>query len=309
MGRAPAEPAYARALAFKAWEIEEYYDRWVSRPVGALAARAGRAMGASPNQMTVLATLVGVAGGTLQYDTRTAAAGFLLLIAHGILDSADGQLARWTGQSSDLGRVLDGASGYVTHVVMYAAIAAGFVARGGTPAIWVAAAAAGASTIAHAQLYDYHRGAYIDAVLKGKATKTAGVKAVRSKTAAAKGRLALADRILRGYEAVQRRLVGPHLQVEAALASRAPDGELAEADRDAYRRAFYRRVCGWNLFGDNTRRFALGACALLMHPEWYFAFVLFVANAALVMVWRWQASADRAFLRALASPAPDRAGR
>ena len=68
---------------------------------------------------------------------------FALLILHGIIDSADGQLARMTGQVTELGRVLDGVGGYVTHVAIYLAIAADFfiAARPAPMSFWMVLAA------------------------------------------------------------------------------------------------------------------------------------------------------------------------
>ena len=67
----------------------------------------------------MLAAVVGVAGGGCLRGRGSAWLGIGLLVLHGIVDSADGQLARMTGQTSEFGRVLDGVSGYVTHVAIY----------------------------------------------------------------------------------------------------------------------------------------------------------------------------------------------
>ena len=66
----------------------------------------------TPIQLTLLGMLIGIAGGALLYGERLGFLAFALLIIYGIIDSADGQLARMTGQVTELGRVLDGVSGY-----------------------------------------------------------------------------------------------------------------------------------------------------------------------------------------------------
>ncbi len=282
----PIDSTFRRRLAFKAYEIEEAYDIYVSRPLGGLIACGARAAGLSPNQVTVAGAVVGVVAGLLFYDVAWGGLGFTLLLVHGIVDSADGQLARLTGRTSELGRMLDGAAGYVTHVVLYAAIAAGTVAAGGTPAVWLLAVAAGVSTIAHAQMYDYHRTAYIDVVLKGRVPRPNAGRRAPSWVRA----------VLRAYDASQRLLVGDHAQVEAALARRAAGGPVPDAERERYRQRFYTLVRGWNALGDNGRRFAVGVAAIAGRLTWYFWFEAIVMNLVLAGLWTWQRRADRLFL-------------
>ena len=155
------------ALAFKAYEIEELADVYFFRPLGAVAAVAARSLGLTPNQLTFAGGAVGMAAGALLYDERLGLMAFALLIVHGIVDSSDGQLARMTGQTSEVGRILDGIGGYATHVAVYVAILAGYVSRGGSLSIVGWAALAGAANAAQAQLYEYHRTSYITIVLKG----------------------------------------------------------------------------------------------------------------------------------------------
>jgi phosphatidylglycerophosphate synthase len=279
----------ASGLAFKALEIEELADVYFFRPLGMILARAARALRLSPTQVTLVGAAVGVAGGALLYQPRFWLLAFALLILHGILDSSDGQLARMTGQVSELGRLLDGAGGYITHFAIYAALIAGVLAKGGSQAIvWLAAAAALANVV-HAQMYDYHRTAYARIVIKGQAVSGGSILAPPGRFAAA---------IIRGYEAIQARLAGAHTQVERVIAARSLNGlVVTDEDRARYRSCFYWPVRGWNLFGDNTRFYAIGALAWLQRPEWFFTFLLLPMNAALALVWLWQLRADRRFLR------------
>lgn len=274
------------ALAFKAYEIEELADVYFFRPLGALIAHAARFLRLTPNQLTVAGGAVGIAAGALLYDERLGLVGFALLMLHGIVDSSDGQLARMTGQTSELGRILDGIGGYATHAAVYVAIIAGYVSRGGRPSIAGWAVLAGAANAAQAQMYDYHRTSYITIVVKGRSPREegAGVDA------------AWALRLFCGYLWLQRRLIGLHGRVEAAIAGRSPGGAVSDHDRARYRAVFYRPVRGWNLLGDNTRFYAIGVLAWLHHLEWFFVLILLPMNVALGVLWCWQRRADRRFL-------------
>jgi phosphatidylglycerophosphate synthase len=280
----PAVPSHS--LAFKAYEIEELADVYFFRPLGAILARAARALGWTPTAVTVIGGLVGVLAGSLLYDERLGLAAFALLVVHSVLDSADGQLARMTGQTSEFGRTLDGLAGYVTFAAAYVAIAMGVMHRGGGPAIWIWTVAAGIANMVHAQMYDYHRSSYAAIAIKGAAT-------VQSADAVKPSAL---DELLRLYTHVQTRLVGLHGEVERAVARRSPDGRVSESDRARYRAAFYWPVRGWNFLGDNTRIYAIGVVAWLHHLGWFFLFVLGPMNVAFVLLWLWQRRADRRFL-------------
>ena len=271
------------ALAFKAYEIEELADVYFFRPLGAVAAVAARSLGLTPNQLTIAGGAVGMAAGALLYDERLGLVAFALLIVHGIVDSSDGQLARMTGQTSEVGRILDGIGGYATHVAVYVAILAGYVSRGGSLSIVGWAALAGAANAAQAQLYEYHRTSYLTIVLEGLAPHGD----------AARVDVVWVRRLFRAYVRLQRRLIGLHGRVEAAIAGRSPGGIVSDHDRSRYRALFYGPVRGWNLLGDNTRFYAIGVLAWLHHLEWFFAFILVPMNVALGVLWCWQRRADR----------------
>jgi phosphatidylglycerophosphate synthase len=283
-------------LAFKAYEIEEMADVYFFRPLGMVVARAACALRLTPTFVTVLAAIVGVTGGALLFDARLAFAGFALIILHSILDSSDGQLARMTGQVTELGRLLDGAGGYVTHVAIYVAILAASLTRGGGATVVIWAVLAAVANGAHAQMYDYHRSVYARVVMKRIARAGAGPA-----LPAAIGDLTTEGPhgLLASYERIQARLAGLHPTVEASIDGRSSRGIVRVEDRERYRAFFYWPVRGWNLLGDNTRFYAVGVLAWLQHLDWFFAFILLPMNAAFALLWLWQARADRRFLAGL----------
>ena len=274
-------------LALKSAEIEELTDIYFFRPVGLVVARAAKAVGLTPISLTLIGTIIGVAGGALLYDERLGLLAFGILIVHSIIDSADGQLARMTNRVSELGRVLDGLSGYATHVAIYLAIGLGLVHRGAHWPILVWMLLAGIATAIHAGMYDYNRHVYIGIVADARLPMHAP-RSVR-------------PRLLLIYLAVQRGIIGKHADVEAGLAARSVEGRIRDEDRARYREVFYPLVRGWNFLGDNTRFFAIGVLALVHRIDLFFAFVLVLMNAAFVILWLWQRNADRRFLAGLSS--------
>jgi len=273
-------------LACKAYEIEEIVDIYFFRRVGLVVAHGARLLRMTPNLVSVAAAAIGIAGGALLYDPQYAWLGFLGLVAYGVFDSADGQLARLTGQVSDLGRVLDGVAGYVTHIAIYVAIVAGVLHRGGSASIVWVAVAAGLCTIAQAQMYDYHRTLYARVVVQGRPPKDVDPVALGGILGALAG----------VYLAVQRALVGRHADVERAIRNRSSSGRVTDGDRQSYRREFYSLVRGWNVLGDNGRRFAIGILVLVHHVEWFCLVVLIPCNIMLAVLSLRTRQADDRFL-------------
>ena len=270
-------------LAFKAYEIEELADVYFFRPLGMVCARAARAVGLTPTIVTLIGAGVGIAGGALLYDQRFGLVGFAALVLHSVIDSADGQLARMTGQVTDLGRILDGVGGYLTHVAIFLAIAESMLDRYGVGMVAALVAGSAVSTILHAQMYDYYRASYARIVVKRE-------PASRAETSYGVARM---------YEALQRIVAGDHERVEAAIAARASNPAVEELDRLAYRACFYWPVRGWNAMGDNTRFYAIGVLAWTHRLDWFFGFVLLPMNALFAVLWAWQRRADRRFLEGL----------
>ena len=226
-------------LAFKSAEIEELSDVYFFRPLGWLVARAARRVATTPATLTIIGMVIGMVGGALLYDERFGLVAFAVLIFHSIIDSADGQLARMTGQITELGRVFDGVGDYVAHAAIYIAIAAGIINRGGSSSVLVWMLLAGLSNAIQSQMYDYHRTAYVTVMSEGRAPGHDPAKVP-----------SWIRWLYSGYLMMQRWLIGPHARVEAALAARSVNGRVREEDRARYRECFYRRAATGRSSGD-----------------------------------------------------------
>ena len=277
-----------QGLAFKAFEIAELADVYFFHPLGFICARLANSLRMTPTQVTVIGALIGVAGGALLFDEDLGLVAFALLIVHGIIDSADGQLARITGRITELGKVLDAGAGYVTHAAIYLAIAAGVLHRGGSRVILLWMVLAGIATIAQAQMYEYHRRAYSSVVGERCLPRHDPAKVAP-----------WLRRIMRGYLFIQRWFIGLHAEVDAALSRRSIAGVIPDQDRDRYQNHFYGPVRGWNLLGDNTRFYAIGVLGCFHRIDLYFAFILLPMNLAFLILWLWQRRAEQRFLASL----------
>lgn len=107
--------------SIKSAEAEDPIDLVFYRPLGFLLAKLGWTCRLSPTQITLAGMAVGVWAGVLfsQPTLLRLTIGTLLFLLSGILDSADGQLARISGQSTPFGLVVDGLCDNIVFISVY----------------------------------------------------------------------------------------------------------------------------------------------------------------------------------------------
>lgn len=110
--------------AYKSGDTEEFFDKIFTKPLGYLWARFFMKIGWTPNMVTICSMVIGFCGGCLFYfeSFKWNLIGVLLVIWANIYDSTDGQIARLTGNKSQLGRILDALSTSVWYVAIYLAL-------------------------------------------------------------------------------------------------------------------------------------------------------------------------------------------
>lgn len=152
----------------KSSDTEEFIDIHFYRPIGYRWAVFFHKLGVTPNQITIASIFIGMAAGICFYfeDIRVTLLGMFLLIWANSYDSADGQLARMTGQKSALGRILDGVCGDVWFAAIYIAIALRLQSEWGW-LIWALALTTGYFHSRQAAMADYYRNAHL-LFLKGR---------------------------------------------------------------------------------------------------------------------------------------------
>lgn len=113
----------------KSSETEDWLDLHVVRPFCYYLAVVFAKFDIHPNTVTIWSMIIGAASTVFFAAASFYYAGWwglsmnliaiLLLCAADILDCTDGQLARMTGKKSRLGRILDGAAGFVWFIPIY----------------------------------------------------------------------------------------------------------------------------------------------------------------------------------------------
>ncbi len=151
------------ALTYKSMDTEEWLDIYFNRPLGYIWALFFKKLHIHPNVVTIISILLGAFAGFLFYfqDWRYNLGGIVLLIWANHYDSADGQLARMTGQKTLWGRILDGFAGDVWFFSIYFFICLRLTPEWG---IWIWIVAAFSGFICHSKqcaLADYYRNIHL----------------------------------------------------------------------------------------------------------------------------------------------------
>lgn len=275
----------------KSADTEEWIDLLFYRPIGYRWALLFCKLGVTPNAITVASIFLGVAAGVLFYynDLLINVIGMCLLIWANMYDSADGQLARMTGQKSEIGRILDGVSGDFWFISIYAAICLRL-----TPEwsywIWILAAVTGLCHSKQAAMADYYRNIHLF-FLKGKAGSELDnymqQKEIYESLSWKKDFIRkLFLWFYKDYTRSQESLT-PAFQRFFALLQQRYGAVAPQEIRDEFRQGSLPLMKYTNILSFNTRVIALFISLLINEPWLYFVFELTVLNALLVyMIWR-----------------------
>lgn len=299
--------------------IEGLGDIYVIRPLGFLFVQLFRRTPVTPTMVSFLAVLAGWWTAWLYYRSNAAggipslgAAAVLTFLLHSALDSADGQLARVTGRTSELGRIVDGFCDSLAFLSIYVAIAVSTAQRLGEHQAALAAMAL-VATFTHSlqsSLTEFVRTLYLYAV-HGK--RDIVESDPRNIAAAARRQggffAALLHTLHLQYYRQQRAVLASTARLEALVVEtleRHPRrrGELARVYEGVQRPA----LKGWTLLAPNAHKVGMALAAFLPVAEgsfwgglgmgWYLVYDLLLNAVMGVLILR-QRSVDGKTMRAV----------
>jgi hypothetical protein len=280
---------YKRSL--KMVEVEELFDLYIYRPLAFLFVKLIYRTSLTPNQITLISMLFGIAGalciGTGDASVLPAAAA--LLIAYDVLDCSDGQLARLKQNGTRTGRILDGFADYIVSVGMYLAIAVAYAPRWEHPLLWwLLTALAGFSNAGHSILVDYYRNRFLDVMLRRTSTFEEDLEEFRREYEDLRARgTAPFDRFIigvyLGYSRLQRRLSSGKGELSF----------LATVDPARYYKANTRMLKFWLLLGPTSQLTFVIIAALLNSLETYVLLIFTVGNILALAFYIAQARINR----------------
>lgn len=250
---APGDRARA---TFKPRDVEELVDYWVNRPIASLLVQALAQLPITPNQVTLLSGMVGLSAGFLiavapidRLSCQMPLAGIALFLSI-LLDCADGQLARLRGQSSMVGRALDGYVDVIPTASVFFGFAV-FLYRAGFHPLYINALgwSAGYSMKWQAHSYDHAKNIYLSNVL-GPDAHSNPLPTRKDIEAERQARLREGDRvgalILRGFAHLTE---SQHRGWQKARMGLGRDRASTETERAEYRRLFRTNMRLWTFNG------------------------------------------------------------
>lgn len=283
-------------------EIEEVTNLYLIHPISRTLVTHFARWGVRPNTVSVLGMMLGGAAAAAYYAYvrwPMAVLGFLLMIGWHIMDGVDGQLARLTGQTSEIGKVLDGLCDYGTFALVYLSLALASAQVLGSW-VWIVAVLAGLSHAAQAGAYEFQRQSY-DFWVHGRASaRLVTPDVLRQELQGRTGMARLFGYLHLIYLRVQYRVAG----IDWALLTEL-DTLMREADneaqvREAYRAVQRRAVRRWSLLSSNYHTLAIFIACLAGSPLAYFLFEIVVLNTVFAGLRHMQAQRNRSLRSRLA---------
>jgi len=270
----------------KSMDTEEFIDIHFYRPIGYRWALFFNRLNISPNAVTIASIVIGVVAGICFYDTslKINLTGMLLLVWANSYDSADGQLARMSGKTSQFGRTLDGLCGIAWFVAIYAAISLRLFPTWGFW-IWILAAITGFFHGKQTEMADYYRNIHLY-FLKGKASsELVDSSTLQAKSATLSWKRNFIHKFSAYYYAMytkdQESWTPGFQQMMRLLREKFPE-EAPDHFRKAFREKSLPLMKYTNICSFNTRVIALFVALLINLPWLYFLFELTVLNAILI---------------------------
>ncbi|MEJ2613631.1 MAG: CDP-alcohol phosphatidyltransferase family protein [Ignavibacteriaceae bacterium] len=286
---------------FKSYDTEEFLDKIFYRPLGYVFALSSKQMGISPNTVTIISIIFGVAAGHLFfYQNMTLnIIGICFLIFAETLDSTDGQLARMTNFKSRFGRILDGFGGNIMFFSIYIHICIRVVIAGETSWIFLVAVLAGFSHSLQSAVADYSRNLYLYIIFdknKSELDKLNELYPVYNKflwknNFVKKFLMRVYINYTKEQEIFLQKTKNLFYFVQENFAYGIP-----EKIKEEYKALNKPMLKYHNILTTNTRMIALFILIFINKPEYYFLFELFVLNGLLVYVIFRQEAISRSLL-------------
>ena len=287
----------------KSQDTEEWIDLIFYRPIGYWWALFFRKLNVTPNTVTILSIILGMAAGIMFYftDLWINIIGMTLLVWANSYDSADGQLARMTGNFSRVGRILDGIAGDLWFITIYIAIFLRLMPEWSYQ-IWILGLTAGYFHIKQAAIADYIRNFHIMFVKGKKGSELDDSEKLREQVKRLTWKNNFIEKLFMifyiPYTKDQERWT-PRLQAfRETLTDKFGDNEPPAEFREDFREASKPMMKYTNILSFNTRVIALFISLLAGFPWAYFIFELTILNILLIyMLYKYGAICKRFDLR------------
>lgn len=262
--------------------VEEFLDLVLYRPLSFLLVKLVYPFPVTPNQLSVVAMLTGVAAG-FSFSRGTPGSfvlGGLLLALANAIDCSDGMLARIKQNGTLTGRIVDGVLDYVVAISMYVGFAIGLhhAQQMGLLVLpfspYLMGSIAGASNVVSSGITDHFRNRYLTYVYGKETLPLVEMRTFREEMA----RLKKA-----GGHYLDRLMIWIYLvYTQGQMGNPKP---IARYDAKQYKSLNRWLVVVWNLIGPTTHISMLVVSALLYRPMIFFVYGIVFCNALILLLY------------------------
>lgn len=143
---------------YRTLEIEDWANLHLIHPVSLQLVKCFINTRVTPNTVSSIGFLFGVLAASALYHYQNpwmVLVGAIGLVGWHVLDGADGPLARATGQSSDIGKLIDGLCDHAANVLIYVCVATALATQHGHWG-WIPAKLAAFSYAIQASAMEYY---------------------------------------------------------------------------------------------------------------------------------------------------------
>lgn len=271
---------YKKSL--KMLEVEEFLDLILYRPLALALVRLVYRTPITPNQVTFMSFLAGLASAYsfAQGTIAGMAWGGIWYAVANTLDCSDGQLARLQGSGTPLGRLVDGVVDWTISVAIFAGLAIGLQRSTGSASVWWIVSAGGLTSALHAFFFDLYQQQFISAVRGQKNFVDRELEKIRIELARLNG--ARTTLLRKTFLSIYIKYL------EAQLGSRSPE-TAQHYPPDLYRSMNKNVMRFWTLLGPTTNRSLLVIAGLLNSTISVFLWpVVTIGNVLLLVALFWQ---------------------
>ncbi len=257
--------------------VEEMVDLYIFRPIAFAIVKLIYRLPVTPNQISVLSILTGIASGVFfaMGDRQNFIyAGLFYALSH-ILDCCDGMIARLKKNGTPIGRIIDGWADYITSVSVYTGLLIGLLNGPFLLPVspWLLMIPAAFSLFIHCMMVDYYRHEFMAHAL-GKTNSIRGDLEFFSNELKqlnkSKGRYLEKIMIIfyLGYTNLQLK----------------ENGDKARYPREKYYKSNKFLLLLWNWIGSASHTFVLLLAAFLYEPMIFFYYIIGLANVWMLLL-------------------------
>lgn len=266
-------------------EIEEVSNLYFIHPISRALVSLFAKLGVHPNAVSLVGMIFGglAALSYFHYERwELALTGFLLMIGWHVMDGADGQLARLTGKTSELGKAMDGLVDHLSFALVYVGLTLAAADTFGNW-VWWLTVVAGVSHIVQATTYELQRQMYDYWVFGKESARPIAPEEIRAGIAKKSGLNRFLGGVLLANVSIQNSVAGADRQLFAQLESWKDAGET-ERVSEAYRSVNRSAVKNWSVLSSNYRTIGIFIACLAKNPVYFFLFEIGFLNLSLVLL-------------------------